>query len=78
MKKKEKRIIINVIENINLPKEVEEKKTALSGTVINTLLGLVFKSHIKFAIGKAVRHIGLLRNSNEETIGMDGNRAEES
>lgn len=46
--------------------------------MINTLLGLVFKSHINSAIGKAVRHIGLLRNSNEETIGMDGNTAEES
>lgn len=54
----EKRITIEVIENVNLPKEVEERG-ALSSTVINTLLGVVFKSRINFAIGKAVRHIGL-------------------
>lgn len=76
--KKEKRIMVSVIEDIDLPKEVEEKTTAFSSTVLNRLLGLVFKSHINFAVGKAVRHIGLLRNSNEETTGMDGNRAEES
>lgn len=54
----EKRIMIEVIENVNLPKEVEERG-ALSSTVINTLLGVVFKSRINFAIGKAVRHVGL-------------------
>lgn len=54
----EKRIMIEVIENINLPEEVEEK-TALSSTVINTPLGVVVKSRINLAIGKAVRHVGL-------------------
>lgn len=34
----------NVIQNINLSKEVEEKKTALSSTVINSLLSLMFKA----------------------------------
>lgn len=57
---------------------MEEKTTALSSTVINTLLSSVFKSCINFAIGKAVKHVGLLRNSNDETSGTDGNRAEES
>lgn len=73
-KRKRKRKRINVRENIDLPKEVQEKKTVLSIRVIN----LVFKSHVNFAIGKIVRPTGLLRNSNEETIGIDGNGAEES
>lgn len=76
--KKRKRIINNVIQSINLSKEVEEKKTAFSSTVINTLLSLMFKSHVNFASGNAVKHIGLLRNRNEDTVGMDGNKSEES
>lgn len=56
---------------------MEEKKTALSSTVLKTLLGLVFKSYINFARGKTLRHVGLLRNSNEETIGTVGNRVED-
>lgn len=67
----------NVRENMNLPKGVQEKKTALSSTVLKSLLGLVFKSHINFVIGKKLRHVGLLRNSNEETVGMVGVRVEE-
>jgi len=70
--------MVNVRENINIPKEVEEEKSALSSTVINTLLGLVFESHTNFALGNTVRHTGLLRTSNDETIGLDSNRAEES
>lgn len=76
--KKGKRIMNNVIQNINLSKEVEEKKTAFSSTVINPLLSLMFKSHVNFASGNAVKHSGLLRNRNEDTVGMDGNRSEES
>jgi len=33
---------------------------------------------LSFDVGKIARPAGLLRNSNEEKIGMDGNRAEES
>lgn len=73
-KRKRKKKRIHVRENINLPKGVEEKKTVLSIRVMN----LVFKSHVSFAIGKIVRPTGLLRSSNEETIGIDGNGAEES
>lgn len=58
----------NVMQNISLSKEVEEK-TALSSTVINTLLSLMFKSHVNFALGNGMKHIGLLRNSNEDTVG---------
>lgn len=62
---------------MNLPKGVQEKKTALSSTVLKSLLALLFKSHINFVIGKKLRHVGLLRNSTEETIGMVGDRVEE-
>lgn len=57
------------MQNVSLSKEVEEKKTALSSTVINTPLSLMFKSHVNFALGNAVKHTGLLRNSNEDTVG---------
>lgn len=59
-------------------KEEEEKKTALSSIVINTLLSLMFRSHVNFALGNAVMPIGLLRNSSEDTVGMDGDESEES
>lgn len=56
---KRKRIMNNVIQNINLCEVVEEKKPALS----STLLSLMFKSRVNFALGNAVKHIGLLRRT---------------
>lgn len=68
----------NVIWNINFSKDVEEKKTALSSTAINALLSLMFKSCVNFALGNTVKHIRLFRNSNEDTVGMDGSKSEKS
>lgn len=77
MGEKKNRRMTNVRENMNLPKGVQEKKTARSSTVLKSLLGLLFKSRINFVTGKKLRHVGLLRNSTEETIGMVGDRVEE-
>lgn len=45
---KRERRMTNVRDNVNLPEELEEKKSALSIRMLNTLLNLMLKNDVKF------------------------------